>query len=126
MRENKIVGEIIDSSTANPDATGKSIADYKEDKTSERHYYGDALNDDNVNDIIDDVVPHVVVIIGFPKYGKSTFVASLYHAVLTIGKIGKFRVAGLLLFNSAAYINRIQLFKSAHSSSSFCLRKRSS
>lgn len=91
MSENKIVGEIIDSSTAKPDATGKSIADYKEDKTLERHYYGDALNDDNVNDIIDDVVPHVVVIIGFPKYGKSTFVASLYHAVLTVGKIGKFR-----------------------------------
>lgn len=91
MSENKIVGEIIDSSTAKLDAAGKSIADYKEDKTSERHYYGDALNDDNVNDIIDDVVPHVVVIVGFPKYGKSTFVASLYHAVLTVGKIGKFR-----------------------------------
>ena len=91
MSENRIVGEIIDSSTAKPDNSGKSIADYKEEKSSERHYYGDALNDDNVNDVIDDVVPHVVVIVGFPKYGKSTFVASLYHAVLTIGKIGKFR-----------------------------------
>ena len=91
MDEKEIVGEIIDSSTAKPDDPGKSIADYKDDKSSDRHYYGDALNDDNVNDIIDEVVPHVVVIVGFPKYGKSTFVASLYHAVLTVGKIGKFR-----------------------------------
>lgn len=91
MGEKEIVGEIIDSSTVKPEDPGKSIADYKDDKSSDRHYYGDALNDDNVNDIIDDVVPHVVVIVGFPKYGKSTFVASLYHAVLTVGKIGKFR-----------------------------------
>lgn len=91
MSDNQIVGEIIDSSTAKTEASGKSIADFKNEKPSDRHYYGDALNDDNVNDIIDDVVPHVVIIVGFPKYGKSTFVASLYHAVLTTGKIGKFR-----------------------------------
>lgn len=52
-------------------------------------YLGDALNDENINDVIDDVKPHLIILVGFPKYGKSTFVSSLYHVLLTEGKIGE-------------------------------------
>lgn len=52
-------------------------------------YLGDALNDENINDVIDEVKPHLIILVGFPKYGKSTFVSSLYHILLTEGGIGE-------------------------------------
>lgn len=54
-------------------------------------FYGDAMNESNVNELVDDVVPSVFVLIGFPKYGKSTFVSSFYHVVMREGKIGKYK-----------------------------------
>ena len=60
-------------------------------KAQDSNYYADALNDNNVNEIIGDEIPHVIILIGFPEYGKSTFVASLYHKILTDGKIGKYK-----------------------------------
>ena len=54
-------------------------------------FYGDAMNESNVNELVDDVVPSVFVLIGFPEYGKSTFVSSFYHVVMCEGKIGKYK-----------------------------------
>lgn len=67
-----------------------SITDYTGKNDKRYSYYGDALNDDNVNEIVGEETPHVIILIGFPKYGKSTFVASLYHLALSSGKIGEY------------------------------------
>lgn len=72
---------------ANPAA---SITDYTGKNDKGYSYYGDALNDGNVNEIVGEETPHVIILIGFPKYGKSTFVASLYHLALSSGKIGEY------------------------------------
>lgn len=48
------------------------------------------MNDTNINEVVGDEIPHVVILVGFPKYGKSTFVASLYHKVLTTGCVGDY------------------------------------
>ena len=72
-----------------PQASPASPADYVA-KTEGPKYYGDALNDTNINEVVGDEIPHVVILVGFPKYGKSTFVASLYHKVLTTGCVGDY------------------------------------
>lgn len=72
-----------------PQASLASPADYVA-KTEGSKYYGDALNDTNINEVVGDEIPHVVILVGFPKYGKSTFVASLYHKVLTTGYVGDY------------------------------------
>ena len=72
-----------------PQASPASPADYVA-KTEGPKYYGDALNDTNINEVVGDEIPHVVILVGFSKYGKSTFVASLYHKVLTTGCVGDY------------------------------------
>ena len=72
-----------------PQASPASPADYVA-KTEGPKYHGDALNDTNINEVVGDEIPHVVILVGFPKYGKSTFVASLYHKVLTTGCVGDY------------------------------------
>lgn len=69
-----------------------TASDYgNQESNSNFAFYGDALNDDNVNELVDNVVPPVVVLVGFPQYGKSTFISSLYHIVLHTGGIGKYK-----------------------------------
>lgn len=55
-------------------------------------FYGDALNDSNINDIITDVIPKLIVIVGFAGYGKSTMIGSLYHYLILGGKIDNYEL----------------------------------
>lgn len=57
---------------------------------NDRRFYCDALDDGNVNQVVKDVVPHVVTFLGFAEFGKSTFVGSLYHYLMANGVIGDF------------------------------------
>lgn len=50
-------------------------------------YYSDALDDSQINGIIRSINPHLITLIGFSEFGKSTFVASMYHRAMTQGKI---------------------------------------
>lgn len=50
-------------------------------------YYSDALDDSQINGIIRSVNPHLITLIGFSEFGKSTFVASMYHRAMTQGQI---------------------------------------
>lgn len=69
-----------------------TASDYgNQEATSSFAFYGDAMNDDNVNELVDDIVPPVIVLVGFPQYGKSTFISSLYHIALCTGKVGKYK-----------------------------------
>ncbi len=51
-------------------------------------FFGDALNDDNINEIITNNIPKLIVLAGFAGYGKSTLIGSLYHYLLLGGDIG--------------------------------------
>ena len=60
----------------------------KKTKTAEKtvvaeEYYCDALNEHNVNKIADGSRLNIVAIVGFIDYGKTTFVSTLYHQLLT-------------------------------------------
>lgn len=50
-------------------------------------FYSDALDDSQINGIIRSINPHLITLIGFSEFGKSTFVASMYHRAMTQGKI---------------------------------------
>lgn len=94
------------------DESVKKISEYSGQSKKKGTYYGDALNDSNINNIVGDSQPHVVVLVGFPKYGKSTFVASFYHAVMTTGQIGKYKFVDsdtLVGFERRAYIRNAEL-----------------
>lgn len=54
-----------------------------EDITYSEEYYCDALNEHNVNQIADGSRLNIVAIVGFIDYGKTTFVSTLYHQLLT-------------------------------------------
>ncbi len=55
-------------------------------------FYCDALNDGNINMVLNNVKPELIVLIGFSDYGKSTFVGSLYYYLLTRGNVGGYEL----------------------------------
>lgn len=55
-------------------------------------YYCDAMNDGNINMVLNNVKPELIVLIGFSSYGKSTFVGSLYYYLLTKGDVGGYEL----------------------------------
>lgn len=74
-------------------------------------YLGDALNDDNINNVINKAKPHLAVLVGFPEYGKSTFVSSLYHVLLTEGRIGDCKFVNsetILGFERRTFVRRYE------------------
>lgn len=90
----------------------RSISDYTGKSDKGFAYYGDALNDSNVNDIVGEETPHVIILVGFPKYGKSTFVASLYHIALSTGKLGDYTFVDsdtITGFERRAHIRKLEL-----------------
>lgn len=69
-------------------AAGTEVGNGQKSKTAEKavvteEYYCDALNDHNVNKIADGSRLNIVAIVGFIDYGKTTFVSTLYHQLLT-------------------------------------------
>ena len=55
-------------------------------------YYCDGMNDGNINMVLNNVKPELIVLIGFSDYGKSTFVGSLYYYLLTKGSVGGYEL----------------------------------
>lgn len=50
----------------------------------------DALSDDEVNGVLKDMRHSLVVLIGLPGSGKSTFVGSMYHLLMTKASVGNY------------------------------------
>lgn len=90
--ENKAT-DVITGMKNDPEATKKVAAGTEVDngqktKTTENavvaeEYYCDALNEHNVNKIADGSRLNIVAIVGFVDYGKTTFVSTLYHQLLS-------------------------------------------
>lgn len=55
-------------------------------------FYCDAMNDGNINMVLNNVKPELIVLIGFSDYGKSTFLGSLYYYLLTKGNVGGYEL----------------------------------
>lgn len=51
-------------------------------------FYCDAMNDGNINMVLNNVKPELIVLMGFADYGKSTLVGSLYYYLLSKGNVG--------------------------------------
>lgn len=55
-------------------------------------FIGEALNDDEkLNLLMTDTKPYITILIGFEGYGKTSFVATCYHILLTDGGIGEYK-----------------------------------
>lgn len=90
--ENKAT-DVITGKKKDPEATkeiaeGTEVGNGQKTKTAEiavvaEEYYCDALNEHNVNKIADGSRLNIVAIVGFIDYGKTTFVSTLYHQLLT-------------------------------------------
>lgn len=111
MSETDNIKNLINTEN-NSSVDEKKMSDFTGQDKKKEQLYGDALNDNTVNNLVDDINPHVVVLVGFPKYGKSTFVSSLYHAVMKNGSIGKYKFVDsetILGFERRAHIRREEL-----------------
>lgn len=54
-------------------------------------FIGEALGDDEkINCLMSSTKPEIIVLVGFVGYGKTSFVASCYHILLTEGRIGEY------------------------------------
>lgn len=54
-------------------------------------FIGEALGDDEkINSLMSSTKPEIIVLVGFVGYGKTSFVASCYHILLTEGGIGEY------------------------------------
>ena len=90
--ENKAT-DVITGKKNDPEATKEVISgteggNGQKTKTTDNtvvveEYYCDALNEHNVNKIADGSRLNIVAIVGFIDYGKTTFVSTLYHQLLT-------------------------------------------
>lgn len=90
--ENKAT-DVITGKKNDPEATkevaaGTEVGSGQKTKTAGKavvaeEYYCDALNEHNVNKIADGSRLNIVAIVGFIDYGKTTFVSTLYHQLLT-------------------------------------------
>lgn len=89
--------ELLKSTTGTPQQPKENIA-VSENKQPEQsvklqerkkvmdfsqQFYCDALNDSNINTIVDGKQINVIVLVGFVGYGKTTFAGSLYYRLLT-------------------------------------------
>lgn len=55
-------------------------------------FIGEALNDDEkLNLLMTDTKPYITILVGFEGYGKTSFVATCYHILLTDGGIGEYK-----------------------------------
>lgn len=55
-------------------------------------FIGEALNDDEkLNLLMTDTKPYITILVGFEGYGKTSFVATCYHIMLTDGGIGEYK-----------------------------------
>lgn len=75
-------------------------------------FYSDALDDSQINGIIRSINPHLITLIGFSEFGKSTFVASMYHRAMTEGKIDGYDFYDSDTFSGferRAYIRNVEL-----------------
>lgn len=85
MNENKL--DLIKGIQTPESSVADTQSPFKENMTS---LIGDAIsNDREANFIESQYKPEVTVLIGFPEYGKTSFVASLYHIAISNGKVGK-------------------------------------
>lgn len=50
-------------------------------------FYCDAMNDENINMVLNNVRPELIILLGFEDYGKSTLVGSIYNYLLNTGSI---------------------------------------
>lgn len=58
---------------------------------NEGFFIGEAMGDDEkINCLMSSTKPDITVLVGFVGYGKTSFVASCYHILLTEGKIGEY------------------------------------
>ena len=55
-------------------------------------FYCDAMNDDNINLVLNDVKPELIVLVGFSNYGKSTFIGTLYYYLMTHGRVDEYEM----------------------------------
>lgn len=92
MEQNKVGLIQTDTAIVQPSAgvDAKQFLNMQNDNTSGR-FYCDALFDHSINGVIGSVIPHLITLIGFSEFGKSTFVASVYHELMTNGCIGEYQ-----------------------------------
>ena len=54
-------------------------------------FIGEALKyDEKINCLMSTTKPEITILVGFVGYGKTSFVASCYHQLLTEGKVGEY------------------------------------
>lgn len=71
------------------------------------------------NDVLGDCDTHLITLVGFSEVGKSTFVASLYHKVMSTGEIDGYKFIDsdtYIGFERRAYIRNEDLKTSKRNS----------
>lgn len=75
------------------------------------NFIGEALeNDEKINCLMSMAKPEITVLVGFVGYGKTSFIASCYHRLLSEGKIGEYTFYDsdtLTGFERRVYLRRI-------------------
>lgn len=84
-------GELLGTQTKKPVAQNAQPAEAAAEKEKQetknntgfgQQFFCDALNGSTVNTIVDGSTINTIVLVGFPGYGKTTFVGSLYYRLL--------------------------------------------
>ena len=66
----------------------------QEDFQDSRTFLYDALSDEEANRVLNNPRHRLVVLLGLPLSGKSTFVGSMYHMLMTKVSMGNYRLLG--------------------------------
>ncbi len=54
-------------------------------------FIGEALSEDEkINELMTNSKPEITILVGFEGYGKTSFISTCYHIILTEGKVGEY------------------------------------
>lgn len=99
MENNRNVALLESDDDIKPISEEQNQKEQSDEQIMKSSFFSDALNEMDVNKLVKDSRPELIVLLGLNDFGKSTFVGSLYHLLRSKGCLGD-----IVFYDSETYV----------------------